>query len=252
MLLLDYYLREEIYSKLNSIRQRSDFQLRLNNGCMNALEKEALNHSARIEYPISNPRSKKGRKSEYRRALRNLENSWREAKSYSGEINEEFIQSTCAVLAPNITSGKKTPYRDVRVYITGSQHIPPAPEKVGREIRRMLESNNKLNSGLEKAFHLHYHGVRIHPFVDGNGRTFRLIQNIILRREGLPPTIIYEGERNYYFDLLNKADIGYKHNKTGDRIKLSKGELEFYNFLASKVNIALDRMIEGCRNSKKR
>jgi Fic family protein len=49
---------------------------------------------------------------------------------------------------------------------------------------------------------------RIHPFLDGNGRTGRLLTNLVLVRLGYPPAIIYKRERRRYLNALSKADQG--------------------------------------------
>lgn len=55
---------------------------------------------------------------------------------------------------------------------------------------------------------LHARFERIHPFLDGNGRTGRLILNLLLVRLGIPPAIIYKGERSRYMAALRRADQG--------------------------------------------
>jgi len=54
------------------------------------------------------------------------------------------------------------------------------------------------------------HGAfeRIHPFLDGNGRTGRLILNTLLVRFGCPPAIIYKRDRTRYFKALRRSDAG--------------------------------------------
>ena len=49
---------------------------------------------------------------------------------------------------------------------------------------------------------------RIHPFIDGNGRTGRLLTNLILIRLGYPPAIIYQRDRARYLAALQRADQG--------------------------------------------
>jgi Fic/DOC family len=49
---------------------------------------------------------------------------------------------------------------------------------------------------------------RIHPFLDGNGRTGRLLTNLLLVHLGYPPAIIYKRERPRYLDALRTADLG--------------------------------------------
>jgi len=55
---------------------------------------------------------------------------------------------------------------------------------------------------------LHVRFEQVHPFLDGNGRTGRLLLNLLLVRLGFPPAIIYKGERTRYLNALRRADQG--------------------------------------------
>lgn len=55
---------------------------------------------------------------------------------------------------------------------------------------------------------LHCRFEQIHPFLDGNGRTGRLILNLLLVRMGYPPAIIYKNQRTTYLSCLRRADSG--------------------------------------------
>ena len=54
----------------------------------------------------------------------------------------------------------------------------------------------------------HHRFEQIHPFLDGNGRTGRLVLNLILVRLGYPPAVIYKRERSRYLKALRQADAG--------------------------------------------
>ena len=68
-----------------------------------------------------------------------------------------------------------------------------------------------LNRGLdlpERVAAHHAEFERIHPFLDGNGRTGRLLLNLVLVRLGYPPAIIYISQRTRYLQALRRADAG--------------------------------------------
>jgi fido (protein-threonine AMPylation protein) len=60
----------------------------------------------------------------------------------------------------------------------------------------------------ERLAQMHNSFERIHPFLDGNGRTGRLLLNLILVRMGYPPAIVFKNERDIYLRAMRKADVG--------------------------------------------
>ena len=101
-------------------------------------------------------------------------------------------------------------YRKTQVLIAGAAHIPPepwfVPQKMG-DWGSWLADSQAVHP-VELAAQAHHRLVAIHPFIDGNGRTARLIMNLILMRAGYPPTVILRINRQQYYRVLTEADAG--------------------------------------------
>lgn len=102
-------------------------------------------------------------------------------------------------------------YRTGSVIIGGADHTPPDAVDVPRqmeELMRWLKKNEKALHPVELAALLHHKVVYIHPFFDGNGRTARLVMNVLLMRRGFPLAIILKNDRKKYYRVLQAADKG--------------------------------------------
>ncbi|MFT4052186.1 MAG: Fic family protein [Microbacterium sp.] len=99
--------------------------------------------------------------------------------------------------------------RRVGVRVAGSQTVVPNPMKVPDLFDHLVDDVNGKPDDLDSvvhAAHVHLDLVKIHPFVDGNGRTARLLMNILLRRAGLPAVPIYPKDRREYIAAIEQAD----------------------------------------------
>lgn len=96
-------------------------------------------------------------------------------------------------------------YRDVNVYISGAQHTPPEPNQIHRDIKDFymdLEWKADVLNPIELAAWTHAEFVRIHPFLDGNGRMSRLLMNYQLLYHGFPAIDIAKEMRLDYYNAL--------------------------------------------------
>jgi Fic family protein len=89
---------------------------------------------------------------------------------------------------------------------------PPYPE-LDHRMTDWVKDVNALRESSEVAFperlaKMHNDFERIHPYLDGNGRTGRLLLNLLLVRLGYPPAIVFKNERTKYLDAMRKADKG--------------------------------------------
>ena len=95
-------------------------------------------------------------------------------------------------------------YRRIPVRIMGAFHEPPDPVMVPELMEKLAaEFDNKKLHPIESAalFHLKFEGI--HPFVDGNGRTGRLILNLFLMQNGYPPVDVKFSDRRRYYDCFD-------------------------------------------------
>ncbi len=108
-------------------------------------------------------------------------------------------------------------YRNVRVRISGSQYVPPnnlkVPDLMDQYFEFYEDKKGKLHSVFLSA-EMHQRLVNIHPFIDGNGRTARLIMNLILLKNGFPIVNISGAieDRKAYYNTLEQAN--FDQNKT--------------------------------------
>lgn len=104
------------------------------------------------------------------------------------EISKRTIKEIHALILHGIDRENAGRYRTVPVMISGSTHMPPQPYLIEKQMEdfmlrfRQMEEE-KVHPVLVAAY-LHDELVRIHPFIDGNGRTSRLLMNLYLLRNG--------------------------------------------------------------------
>ena len=102
-------------------------------------------------------------------------------------------------------------YRPLPVRIVGANHTPPDAWEVPNQMmlwEQWLSSEAMSLHPVARAALAHHRLVAIHPFMDGNGRTARLVMNLLLMREGYPPAILSKLNRLQYYQLLAQADLG--------------------------------------------
>jgi Fic family protein len=89
--------------------------------------------------------------------------------------------------------------------IAGSRAVFPNPAKVPELMRQFGEWLGAAEATPSTAFEAHFRLAAIHPFGDGNGRTARLLMNLILLRGGYPPVAVRPEERMTYLETLEEA-----------------------------------------------
>jgi Fic family protein len=151
------------------------------------------------------------------------------ASSPRHPVGEKEILELHGIILKSIDDANAGRYRTMMVRISGSTVVLPnarkVPELMG-EFAAWLKSSPNLHPA-EFAAQAHYRLVSIHPFIDGNGRTARLLMNLLLMQKGYPPAFIRTRERLTYLNGLEKAQLG--------------GSLEDYEKLMIKI---MDRSLD--------
>jgi Fic family protein len=126
-------------------------------------------------------------------------------------IAEMDVLRLHAVILDKISPKDAGFYRHEQVFIEGSRLRLPKWKEVPELMKTVYSELNDKSKGIaaiQSAVKIHHDTVRIHPFVDGNGRLVRLLMNLRLMRAGFPPTILRREERRAYYSALEKADKG--------------------------------------------
>lgn len=144
-------------------------------------------------------------------------------------LDENRVKDIHAILMENIMIGGV--YRNVDVYISGAKHTPPSPNEAYKQVKIFygdLLYKSEMNA-IELAAWTHAEFVKIHPFIDGNGRTARLIMNYQLMANGFLPISIAKESRLEYFIALESYAVDNDLKPYVDFIAaLEEQKLDFY------------------------
>ncbi len=118
------------------------------------------------------------------------------------------IKSINQLILKNIDDKNAGIYHRINVTISGAEHVPPDAVHVEGEMNSFIDWYQQQASALhpvERAARVHADFVKIHPFVDGNGRTARLLMNLELMKGGFPPAVLPVEKRLEYYETLDNA-----------------------------------------------
>lgn len=124
-------------------------------------------------------------------------------------LKERDILNIHELVLQKIEKDFAGPFRTSGVRISGANFVPPNALKIDGYINELVDWVNTSDLDIIiKSTIFHHRFVWIHPFFDGNGRTVRLLFNLLLMKEGFPPAIILKNDRKKYYDALNFANNG--------------------------------------------
>jgi len=125
-------------------------------------------------------------------------------------LDERTIRSLHQLILRGINDENAGRYRTVNVRISGADHLPPdqllVPELMEKFIAWYRDEAASLHP-VERAARVHSDFVKIHPFVDGNGRTSRLLLNLELLKSGYPAAVLPVERRLEYYAALDQDHV---------------------------------------------
>jgi Fic family protein len=151
------------------------------------------------------------------------------------DLSEYILKQIHGIVLYGIDRENAGVYRKLPVAIAGSKHLPPQPYLLQDLMEEYFRFYGQFRDKLHPvvlAAEMHERLVTIHPFIDGNGRTSRLIMNLILLQYGFPLAIIggdYESRIAYYEAL--------------EQVQTENDKTAFIELIATTVLFALDRYI---------
>ncbi len=124
-------------------------------------------------------------------------------------------------ISPESHANHPNRYRDKLVQI--GAYLCPEPAEIPSLVSELFYNINSIKNPIIRAIYFHHELIRIHPFIDGNGRTTRIAKNWILMYNLYPPIFIRDNnEKSIYINTLSKSFtlLGKKPNKWNDELSL--------------------------------
>jgi cell filamentation protein, protein adenylyltransferase len=138
--------------------------------------------------------------------------SYTDKRAKERELSLDMILFLHKMLISNIHDDIAGRFRKDNEYVRVGNHIAPGPEEIIKRLELMLSKYNASSHEniIKRIAILHLTFKYIHPFVDGNGRIGRVINNFLLIREGFVPINIKFIERQKYYEAFNEFDTADK------------------------------------------
>lgn len=151
-------------------------------------------------------------------------------------FNKRILLDIHHLILKNIDMQNAGKYRNVDVMINGSAHKPPTflqVQNLMEEYFNFYEENKDTLNPVILSAEIHERLVTIHPFIDGNGRTSRLMMNLILLQHGFPIT-----------NISSQNNLRDEYYKSLETVQTGGSKELFYKFVAKNVKNSLIKYLE--------
>lgn len=143
-------------------------------------------------------------------------------------ISERDILQIHSLILQGIDKPNAGVYRKVPVIISGAKHKPPQPFLVPKQMEDVMlwyNENKEVLHPVELSAEMHERLVTIHPFIDGNGRTSRLLMNLILLQNNYPIAIL-KGDDKSRLEYYNALELAQTENNKKVFIELIANNIQ--------------------------
>ena len=140
----------------------------------------------------------------------------KELAASKNTISERDILQIHSLILQGIDKPNAGSYRKIPVIISGAKHKPHQPFLVPKQMEDLMfwyNENKEVLHPVELSAEMHERLVTIHPFIDGNGRTSRLLMNLILLQNGYPIAIL-KGDDKSRLEYYNALEIAPTETNT--------------------------------------
>ncbi len=130
-------------------------------------------------------------------------------------LTENSIKALHQLILKQIDDDNAGRYRSINVIISGADHQVPDALHVPQSMENLIswyQGKAQQLHPIERAARLHVDFVKTHPFVDGNGRTSRLLMNIELMKAGYPTIVVPVEDRLAYYQALDDAHCNNEYD----------------------------------------
>ena len=231
----------ELDQTLKQVKGHFLYSKELSHRIIGMLNEEALMHSDKLE-PDCN----------HKRTLVDLQDAWKYAKEeFNGTLDEGFIRRVAGRIHLTAFAYRTS---SAMVQRPGQMHMMTNPAKVEREVGKLLDQyRTSKEHPAFKAVEFNMHFLFIHPFEDGNVRTGRLLQNLLLHQEGIPPVVIPHTTRLTYLRHLDDALIAFKARGGQEErfTNYSGPEQRFFEYELDLVKTAADKLEQKIGRQRK-
>src|SRR3989344_4900720 len=232
---------DEIVGRINA---HPEYSNRVHTEADVALHKEAAKHSYSLEL-IGEAIGKRQCEQAEKEALRHIKEGWQYLQKYG--LSLSTLAKLGSIVEPknNITSFFRN------TVVTYGPFTAPEAERVQYHVDNLLHRLQiETVHPVIRAAEAHIELVRTHPYVDGNGRAARLVQNFYLRQNGYPAAIIPSSDRELYITLMENT-----LNDRADR-KSSFGSPSFseellHEYFASKVLTSVQHLEDELKKRRR-